>query len=351
MMALGGKVDLLCGRAGGITRNSGLDAACSVARTVGAIALAACAMVVAAPTLAQAWPDRPVKVIVPFPAGGSNDVVARIFAKVLGEKLGQPFVIENRAGANGNLGAAAVAAAPPDGYTLLFTSTGPLVYNKVIYKSSMTFDPAKDFTPIVEVAKIPLIIASNLTLPAKSFQEMVAYAKANPGKVTFASPGNGSMGHLTADLVQTNLGFRLTHVPYRGSAPAMNDLLGGVVNINVDFASNYAPHVQAGTLRALAITAPKRWSLLPDAPTLSELGMPDFDATGWIAIVGPAGIPVEAVGKINKAANDFIATREGIEALEKQGMVPVGGSAENLRSFMASELEKWRPAAEKITPE
>ena len=306
---------------------------------------------VASTTALAAWPERPVKLIVPFPAGGSADVVGRIFAKVLSEKLGQAFVVENRAGANGNLGAASVATAAPDGYNLLFTTTGPLVFNKVIYRQSTTFDPAKDFTPIVEVTQLPLIIAANSTLQAKNFQEMVAYAKANPGKITFASSGNGSMGHLTADLLETNLGFTMTHVPYRGSAPAMNDLLGGVVNICIDLASNYAPHVKAGTLRALAITTPKRWALLPDVPTLSELGMPNFDATGWMAIVGPAGLPDDIVAKVNKAANEYLATKEGTETLDKLGMVPVGGTADELKTFMASELVKWTPAAEKIQPE
>ena len=287
----------------------------------------------------------------PFPAGGSADVVGRIFAKVFSEKLGQPFVVENRAGANGNLGAASVATAAPDGYNLLFTTTGPLVFNKVIYKASTTFDPAKDFTPIVEVSQLPLIIAANSTLQAKNFQDMVAFAKANPGKVTFASSGIGSMGHLTADLIETNLNFKMTHVPYRGSAPALNDLMGGVVNISIDLASNYAPHVQAGTLRALAITTPKRWSLLPDVPTLSELGMPNFDATGWMALVGPAGLPADIVGKLNKSANDYLASKEGVDTLDKLGMVAVGGTADELKTFMASELVKWTPAAEKVQPE
>jgi tripartite-type tricarboxylate transporter receptor subunit TctC len=297
------------------------------------------------------WPERPVKLIVPFPAGGAADVVGRIFAKVFSEKLGQPFVVENRAGANGNLGAASVATAAPDGYTLLFTTTGPLVFNKVIYKQSTTFDPAKDFTPIVEVSELPLIIAANATLPAQNFPDMVAFAKANPGKISFASSGIGSMGHLTGDLLENNLGFTMTHVPYRGSAPALNDLLGGVVNISIDLASNYAPQVKAGTLRALAITTMKRWSLLPDVPTLSELGMPNFDATGWMAIVGPAGLPEDIVGKLNKAANDYLASKEGGDTLEKLGMVPVGGTPAALKTFMASELVKWTPVAEKIKPE
>jgi len=320
------------------------------ATLLGVVCLAAVPALTISPALA-AWPERPVKLIVPFPAGGSADVVGRIFAKVFSEKLGQPFVVENRAGANGNLGAASVATAAPDGYNLLFTTTGPLVFNKVIYKASTTFDPAKDFTPIVEVSQLPLIIAANSTLQAKDFQDMVAYAKANPGKVTFASSGIGSMGHLTADLIETNLNFKMTHVPYRGSAPALNDLMGGVVNISIDLASNYAPHVQAGTLRALAITTPKRWSLLPDVPTLSELGMPNFDATGWMALVGPAGLPADIVGKLNKTANDYLTSKEGVDTLDKLGMVAVGGTADELKTFMASELVKWTPAAEKVKPE
>lgn len=308
-------------------------------------------VVVGAPAFAQAWPERPVKMIVPHSAGGAPDVLGRLLAKVLGEKLGQPFVVENRVGANGNIGAASVATAVPDGYTLMFTTTGPLSYNKIVYKSSTTFDPARDFTPIVEMARMPLIVATNATLPVKTWPELVAYAKASPGKVTFATPGNGSMAHMTADLVQTGLGVKMLHVPYRGSAPAMNDLIGGQVNISFDLASTYAEQVKAGTLRALAITATKRWPLLPDVPTLAEVGMKDFEATGWIAMVGPAGLPAAIVAKVNKVANDFISSKEGIEAMEKLGMVPTGGTPEQLRAFMASELVKWTPIAENIKPE
>ena len=316
-----------------------------------AIALAAGVVMAATSAAAQSWPERPVKLIVPHSAGGAPDVMSRLLAKVLAEKLGQPFVVENRVGANGNLGAGSVATAAPDGYTLLFTTTGPLSYNKIVYRASTTFDPAKDFTPIAEVARMPLIIAANATLPVKSVPELVTYAKANPGKVTFASPGNGSMAHMTADLVQSNLGVQMLHVPYRGSAPAMNDLIGGQVNICFDLASTYAEQVKAGTLKALAITSPKRWPLLPDVPTLAELGMPNFEATGWIAIVGPAGLPADIANKVNKVTNEFIASKEGAEAMDKLGMVPAGGTPDQLRAFMASELAKWTPVAEKIKPE
>lgn len=315
------------------------------------LALLASMALTAPPASAEGWPERPVKVIVPHSAGGAPDVLSRILAKVLGEKLGQAFVVENKTGANGNLGAAAAATAAPDGYTLLFTTTGPLAYNKVVYRTSTTFDPAKDFTPVIEVARLPLIIAANGTLPVKTLAELVAYAKANPGKVTVATPGNGSMAHMTADLVQTGLGVQMLHVPYRGSAPAMNDLIGGQVNICFDLASTYAEYVKAGKLKALAITSPKRWPLLPDVPTLSELGMPNFEATGWIAIVGPAGLPADVVAKVNKVANEFIASKQGKETMDRLGMVPAGGTPEQLRAFMASELAKWTPAAEKVKVE
>jgi tripartite-type tricarboxylate transporter receptor subunit TctC len=300
---------------------------------------------------AQTWPERNVKVVVPFPAGGPADVMGRVIARHLGEKLGQSFIVENAAGANGNVGAASVANAAPDGYTLLFTTTGPLVFNKIIYKATTKFDPATDFTPIVEVSKIPLIVAANPGIPAKTFEDLVAYAKANPGKVTFGSSGVGSMGHLTAELFQQKLGFKITHVPYRGSAPAMNDLIGGQINLTVDLAATYADQVKAGTLRALATTDLKRWPLLPDTPVLAELGLPGFEATGWTAVVGPAKLPAEIVNKVNKTVNDYIASDEGKQALAKLGMVPAGGTPEALGKYMASELEKWRPVAEKVSPE
>lgn len=314
-----------------------------------AIGLAASSFV-ATQAAAQNWPERAVKIVVPHSPGGAPDVMARMLAKALSEKLGQPFVVENRDGANGNIGAGAVAASAPDGYTLMFTTTGPLSYNKIVYKSSTTFDPAKDFTPITEIAKMPLIVAANTTLPVKTWSELVGYAKANPGKVTLGTPGNGSMAHMTSDLVQTRLGVEMLHVPYRGSAPAMKDLIGGQVNIVFDLASTYAEQVKSGSLRALAITDTKRWPLLPDVPTLAEAGMPNFEATGWIAIVGPAKLAPDIVSKVSKVANEFVASKEGKEAMDKLGMVPAGGTPEQLQTFMASELVKWTPIAEKIKP-
>jgi tripartite-type tricarboxylate transporter receptor subunit TctC len=315
------------------------------------LAFGVCGLLTAAPTLAaESWPTRAVKVIVPHPAGGSVDALARMVTRRLSDTLGQPFIVENRAGANGNIGAAAVVSAPPDGYTLLITTTGPLVFNKLIYKST-TFDPARDFTPIVEVASIPLLVTANSSVPLKDIAGLVAYAKENPGKLTYASPGNGSMGHLAAEMLQSDLGIRMTHIPYKGTAPALNDLVAGTVNLSLDLAPTYVEFVQSGALRALAITSAQRYPLMPDVPTLAEQGAREFDVTGWVAVAGPAGLAADITKKINGAVNDYLGGGEGKSALAKFGMEPRGGTPEDLANYMASELIKWRPIAEKVASE
>jgi tripartite-type tricarboxylate transporter receptor subunit TctC len=316
-----------------------------------ALAFAVCGALAAAPaSAAEPWPTRSVRVIVPHPAGGSVDAVARMITRRLADALGKPFIVENRGGANGNIGAAAVASAPPDGYTLLFTTTGPLVFNKLIYKST-AFDPARDFAPIVEVSAIPLVVVANATIPVKNISELVAYVKANPGKVTYASPGNGSMGRLTAELLQKDLGIEMTHVPYTGSAPAMNDLLGGNVNLSFDLLPTYTEHIRSNTLKALAVTTRHRTAILPEAATLAEQGMPNFEAVGWTALLGPAGLAPETIQTLNRIVNEFLISDAGKSALLNFGMEPLGGTPEDLAGFMASELTKWRPVAEKVSPE
>jgi tripartite-type tricarboxylate transporter receptor subunit TctC len=299
---------------------------------------------------AEPWPSRPVRVIVPSPAGGSVDAVARIVTRRLGEMLGKPFVVENRGGANGNIGAAVVASAPPDGYSLLFTTTGPLVFNKLIYKST-PFDPARDFAPIVKVSAIPLVVAANASVPFKNISDLVAYAKENPGKLTFASPGNGSMRHLTAELLQNDLGVQMTHVPYKGTAPALNDLIGGRINLSFDLLPTYIEHIHDTTLKALAVTTLNRTAGLPETATLAEQGMPKFEAIGWTALVGPTGLAPETIRTLNRIVNEFLVSDEGKSALLNFGMEPLGGTPEDLADYMASELTKWRPVAEKVTAE
>jgi tripartite-type tricarboxylate transporter receptor subunit TctC len=287
---------------------------------------------------------------VPHPAGGSVDAVARMVTRKLADALGKPFIVENRGGANGNIGAAAVASAPADGYTLLFTTTGPLVFNRLIYKAT-AFDPVRDFAAIVKVSAIPLVVVANTSIPVKTISELVAYVKANPGKVSYASPGNGSMGRLTAELLQNDLGIELTHVPYTGSAPAMNDVLGGRVNLSFDLLPTYTEHIRSGTLKALAVTTLNRTAILPEAPTLAEQGMPNFEAVGWTALLGPTGLAPQTIQTLNHIVNEFLVSDEGKQALLTFGMEPLGGTPEDLAGFMASELTKWRPVAEKMTPE
>ena len=229
-------------------------------------------------------------------------------------------------------------------------SRPPVRFNKLIYKAT-AFDPVRDFAPIVKVSAIPLVVVANASVPVKNISELVAYVKANPGKVSYASPGNGSMGRLTAELLQNDLGIQLTHVPYTGSAPAMNDVLGGRVNLSFDLLPTYTEHIRSGTLKALAVTTLNRTTILPEAATLAEQGMPNFEAVGWTALLGPTGLAPETVRTVNRIVNEFLVSDEGKQALLTFGMEPLGGTPEDLAGFMTSELVKWRPVAEKMTPE
>ncbi len=306
--------------------------------------IAAAAMIVLAPAaaMAQAWPSRPVTMIVPFPAGGPADVLARVLAGNLSKQFGQQVVVDNRTGAGGNIGGAAVAKAAPDGYTILFGTPGPLANNKIMYKKP-AYDPQKDLAPVVLIAKSPLIIVANPKTPAKNLKELIAYAKANPGKLNIGVPGNGTLGHITSELVQKSAGAKMTNVPYRGTAPLMNDLLSGQLNGGMDFMTTYVPLVKAGKLRALAVTSTKRSDLLPDVPTAQEQGIPGFEATAWYGIAAPAGTPAAVIDKINAATNKFLQSKEGQATMAKFGMQAAGGNPEALKDFVASELAKWGP--------
>jgi tripartite-type tricarboxylate transporter receptor subunit TctC len=291
---------------------------------------------------AQAWPSRPVTVILPFAAGGGTDLLARALAQDLGEKFGQQFVVENRTGAGGNVGTAVAAKAAPDGYTLLFGTPGPLANNKLMYKN-LPFDPEQAFVPIVLIAKAPLIIAAKLSLPVKDLKELAEYAKANPGKLNVGVPGNGTLGHITSVLVQKELGIKMTDVPYRGTAPVLNDLLGGQVDVSMDFMPSYVPHVREGKIRALAVTTSERSRDLPDVKTVQEFGFKGFEATAWFALAAPTGTPSEVIDKLNTATNAFLKSPKGQEVLAKLSMQAVGGPPTALKAFIASELKKWTP--------
>lgn len=294
------------------------------------------------------WPSHPVKVVVPYLAGGSADLMGRLLAQKCAQALHQPFVVENRAGANGNVGAASVATAAPDGYTLLVSTTGPLSLNKLLYKNT-PFDPVTDFTPIALLGDVPLLIAANPSLPAKNIQELMAYLKAHPHQVSYSTGGVGSMGHLAAEMVQHATGVSLVHVPYKGSAGAMNDLLAGVVSLSFDLVPTYLQQIKAGKVRALAVLSPQRIPSLPDVPTLVESGI-QATATGWYAMVGPKGLPPEIVARLNKIANEFVASPDVRAKLQDLSVHPIGGTPEALGKFVQAEIAKWRPIVEPLAP-
>ncbi|WP_341894372.1 tripartite tricarboxylate transporter substrate binding protein [Ferrovibrio terrae] len=295
------------------------------------------------PAVAEgAWPDRPVTLIVPFPAGSAVDFLARATASELSDKLGKPFIVENRSGAGGNIGGAAVAKAKADGYMLLFGTPSPIALNKLMYKG-LTYDSEKDFTPVVLVAKSPLMITTKLDFPAKTFAELIDYAKKNPGKVTVGNPGNGTLGHITAELIQQFTGVTMTAVSYRGTVPLMTDLLGGQVDVAMDFMPTYVPQVTEKKLRALAVTTSHRAPQLPDVPTVQEVGFKGFEVSAWYAMVAPTGTPPEIVAKLNKIVNDFLKTDKTKALLQQNTLEGVGGSPADLKAFVAREMAKWKP--------
>jgi tripartite-type tricarboxylate transporter receptor subunit TctC len=280
--------------------------------------------------------------ILPFAAGGGTDLLARALAQDLGEKFGQQFLVDNRTGAGGNIGAGAVAKAAPDGYTIMLGTPGPLANNKLMYKD-LPFDPELAFTPIVLIANSPLIIAAKASLPVKDIKELTAHAKANPGKLTVAVPGNGTLGHITSLLLQKELGISMTNVPYRGTAPVINDLLGDQVDLAMDFMPSYVPLVRDGRIRALAVTTAQRSSDLPDVQTVQEAGFKGFEASAWYALAAPAGTPGEIIDKLNAATTAFLKSPKGQEVIATLSMQAVGGSPADMKAFIASELQKWGP--------
>jgi tripartite-type tricarboxylate transporter receptor subunit TctC len=290
---------------------------------------------------AEDWPARNVTMIVPFPAGGSTDILARAVAQELTEKLGKPFVIENRGGAGGNIGAAVVAKAKPDGYTILFTTPAPISLNKLMYRN-MPYDPETDFEPVVLVAKSPLIIVAKGD-GFSDLKKMIAFAKENPGKINVGHPGNGTLGHITSELLQQMTGVKVTNIAYRGSAPLMTDLLGANIDIAIDFMPAYVPLILDGKLKPLAVTTASRSSQLPNVPTANEAGLPGFEASAWYAVAIPKNSPDEVVRRINGVVNAWLATEKGKALLEQNAMQGAGGTPGDLKAFMASELSKWGP--------
>jgi len=307
-------------------------------------AVAAMALACAGAAQAQNWPNRPIKLVVGFAAGGSTDVTARLVAQALSERLGQQVVVENRGGAGGNIGADAVAKAEPDGYTLLLTTSTTHATNPSLYRS-LPFDVRADFTPITLTAFIPNLLVVNPSVPANTIDELIAYAKANPEKLTYGSAGSGSSQHLSAELFKSLAGIRMTHAPYRGGAPAVTDLLSG--NIQVLFAPlvEVLQFVQDGKLKALGVTTAKRSPLLPSAPAIGER-LPGYEVALWNGLLGPAKLPRDIVDRVNRETVAALRSEELKAKLARQGSEPVGDTPEEFAAFIASELVKWKKLVE-----
>src|SRR5215471_2826939 len=318
---------------------SRVDGSRALRRSGTAAVLALIGMVAALPAgRAQDYPSRTVKIIVPFPAGGTADVMPRIVADWLTKKWAQPVVIENRTGAAGNIGAEAVAKADPDGYTLLAAPPPPLVINQNLYPR-LGFDPT-EFVPIVIMGRVPNALVVNAKVPLASVTELIAYAKANPGKLTCATQGNGTTSHLTAELFQMMAGVKFQQVPYRGSAPALTDLSAGNVDLMFDNLGVSLALVNGGQLKLLGVATPKRMAALPQVPTIAET-LPGFESAAWFAIVAPPKTPAAVVDKINADVNEALREHDVRERLAQLSAEPIGGTPQAMAAYMREEIERW----------
>ena len=305
-----------------------------------AAAFLVAAFVLASPAAhAQTYPVRPITLIVPFAAGGSNDLVGRVIGKKLSELWGQPVLVENRGGAGGVIGSAAVASAPADGYTLLLVSV-TFTINPAV-KKTMPFDTSRDFTPVAFIARSPLLVTASNKLPVKSAKELLDLAKSKPGQITFASSGPGSINQIAAELIALSAGVKLMHVPYKGGAPGLNDLVGGHVDLYVSSLPQVLQLAKDGQARALAVTSARRTSLLPDVPTLEEAGIPGFDLSSWWGIVGPAGMPATIVNALNTEIGKMLTSPELSTILANEGAEAATMTPQAFGDMMRSETERW----------
>jgi tripartite-type tricarboxylate transporter receptor subunit TctC len=310
-----------------------------MSRRTALAALAACALTGAvAEATAQSYPDKPIKLIVPYPPGGPIDTTARVVAQQITLRIGQ-VVVENRPGGGATLGARSVATAEPDGYTLLFGSSGSLAVAPALYNSA-GYDPIKSFAPVATVALLPHVFVVAPSVPARTVAEFVAYAKANPGKLNYGA-AIGTPPHLLGTLLKAQAGIDIVYVPYKGSAQSVTDLLGGQTQLTIDGLTGLFPLIESGKLRALAIASATRWPLLPDVPTLIESGYPDFNIDAWTGVVAPAGTPREIVAKLNVATVEGLRSAEAKAALANISAVAKLGTPSDFAAFLAAELPKW----------
>ena len=293
---------------------------------------------------AEDYPARPVRIVVGFPAGAAGDLVSRALAPHLGAALGQQFIVENRPGASSNIATEYAARAPKDGYTLFLGTVANVV--NAASSSNLTFDFGKDFAPIALAATVPVVLVVHPSIGVNSVAELIALAKAKPGQLNYASSGVATTPHLAGALLNARAGIKLVHVPYQGSSPAVIDLLAGRTQIMFSAVSVVLPHIQAGTLKALAWAAPKRSSVLPDLPTVAEVGLPELDASIWFGLMAPAGTPKDIQDKIARALNAGLKSEALQGQLQKMGYEPLGGTPEDFTRYVDSELRKWTEAVE-----
>jgi tripartite-type tricarboxylate transporter receptor subunit TctC len=310
------------------------------------IAVTAAALVFAWPAWAQAWPEHALKVIVAAPAGSSLDVLARMIAEKLKDRLGQPVVVEDRPAAGGTVATDFVAKSPPDGYTMVMSFNGPLAFGPHLY-AKLPYDPFKDLAPVIITSSQPNVLAINATLPVNSVKELIAYARANPGKLNYASVGNGSSSHLTMELLKMTAGVDIVHVPFNGSPPAVTATIQGETQMLFAVMQPLQAQVQAGRLRALAVTTAKRFPLLPELPAISEAGYPGFEALAWNGILVAAGTPPQIVARLNAEINAILKDPAVRSALNAQGFELVGGTPEDFGNLIRNESEKWAPVIKK----
>jgi tripartite-type tricarboxylate transporter receptor subunit TctC len=290
----------------------------------------------------QNYPVKPVTLVIPFPAGGSTDIVGRIVAEQLGKELGQPVVVDNRGGAGGAIGAKYIADAPADGYILGIATVSTHVINPVTRGANLKYDPLKDFTLITQLASVPNVVSVHPGVPAQNINEFLDYLRKNPGKVNFATPGNGSLGHMMGETFKFNGKVSMVHIPYRGAGPALNDTLGGQVQVFFDNLPSSLPHIQSGKLRALAVASDKRVPSLPQVPTFAEAGLPLVNDPAWFGLVGPSQLPAAVVQRLTEAIGKALRHPEVIKRLQDNGATPIGNSPDAFRKTMSNSLENAR---------
>ncbi|MCX7312062.1 MAG: tripartite tricarboxylate transporter substrate binding protein [Hyphomicrobiales bacterium] len=294
-------------------------------------------------SLRAEYPERPIRLVLPFPAGGAVDIVGRMFAGKMSDELGKPIVIENKAGAGGIIATDAVAKAPPDGYTLLLTTPNHTIIAALL--PSLPYDPEKDLAPVSVLAEVPEVLVASSGAPFTTFGEFVEYAKKNPGTLNYASAGTGTLPHVSMELLLRRVGVQVEHIPYRGAAPAMTDLLAGVVQLKMDTFATSSPQVANGRLLMLGIAGRHRSKLMPDTPTISELGLPGYEGILWIAIMAPAGTPKAVIDKLAAASAKAARAPDIVTFLQRDGVEPIGGTPEELGQLIARELPQWRDLA------